>query len=471
MLMSVMAVRQIEGLVIKAGSYLNTDFEKAEALAKSAIILAGDGQFSRQQFDDYLAVSKAPKSYPNEKIAEIEAIKPSIFQAKMRVNEIANKLMVTNPSFRQNRIRFIQGALQEKYGSTFSDRGGHVQYRSIAQRGDYGKPEIAFQQGLAPQFVAMWLFQSGIINTPYVNDSKDHTGEKVGWTGGISSTTSNLSFAAGFNYAEKYGIQDGWIFAYAANVTASVGSHIQYGSGYSGAENKSNAEAAEEHMVPYIEPESIIMARRVFKDGTLGELKANPNVACSKAIGDIEYLKLVSCETVDELKLIEYLEGKNPRILDDIGIRASIDQEMVGKFSNLTPMRQAFVLELAECSVGASHILQREESGKRTQRVLEPFTDEQKHDIEQKRKTHRFKVASDLRSADFHNLKKRSEVQTEKKPIEQNNVNSSGSGPMSDSSAHAITPFFFAMQKAVAGDAEKKLLSNLAYGTLGGIPV
>ncbi|KTD56587.1 hypothetical protein Lsan_2747 [Legionella santicrucis] len=357
-----------EKMIISAASKLLSDFEGAEADAKQAIRLAsGDPKKYdtyekevKEYFESELSKEINLRKKSGEKVdhpKEILDKQQFIKDAKNIVNTIANTLMVTSPEFRENRVAYIKHSLENsKYNAKFIDRDGQMQFRTIRPEGDYGKPEVAFKEGLAPQFVSMWAFQSGVISKPYVNDVFETEGEKIGWSGGITSTSANLKFCAAFDFAASYGMQDGYIYVYACDEAASVGRHISFGVGYDGKVDKgmgierSNAEAAMEYMLPFLSPERIIGAREIKKDGSLGEFFPNPNVKQS-AYGDTEFLKLVLCENVNEIKLIEYLERRSVEILhkdNDL----EYTNKMVKLFSELAPERQAVVLKIAH----ASHI-------------------------------------------------------------------------------------------------------------------
>lgn len=357
-----------EKMIVSAASKLISDFEGAEADAKEAIRLAsGDPEIYdtyekevKEYFDSEPGKKISLRKKSGEKVEhpkEILEKEQFIKDAKNIVNTLANTLMVTSTEFRENRVAYIRQSLENsKYNAKFIDRDGQMQFRTIRPEGDYGKPEVAFKEGLAPQFVSMWAFQSGVISKPYVNDVFETTGEKIGWSGGIASTSANLKFCAAFDFAASYGMQDGYIYVYACDEAASIARHISFGVGYDGKVDKgmgierSNAEAAMEYMLPFLSPDRIIGAREVKKDGSLGEFFPNPNVKKS-AYGDTEFLKLLLCENVNEIKLIEYLERRSVEILhkdNDL----NYTHDMVKLFCKLAPERQAVLLKIAH----ASHI-------------------------------------------------------------------------------------------------------------------
>lgn len=352
----------VEEKLLSTGNALNLDFDRAEKEADHAIHLAsGDPK----KFDDY---QKAVAAYYQSDEAEniiaakkrgevaehpqhIQSMEVYMKKGKDLVNAMANGLMVYNPQFRAERESYIKQYLQKEYNAQFADRDGQIQFRAVRPFGDYGLPETAFQEGLAPQFVSVWSFQRGIISKPYINDASATTGEKVGWTGGITSTSSNLKFVSAFDFAASYGQQEGWIYSYATDEAASVAHHITYGCGYDGIVNtkegidRSNAEAAMEYMVKFMAPENIVAARKISKNGDLGEIKFNPN-AQKSAFGDAEYLKFLFCESVNEIRCLEFLENRSPEIKD--GHEASVYADsMINIFESLAAPRQAWLLKLA----------------------------------------------------------------------------------------------------------------------------
>ncbi|CDZ76387.1 hypothetical protein BN59_00656 [Legionella massiliensis] len=364
-----MKLKKAEEKILSAGSKLNSDFSGAELDAKEAIRLAS-GNPKKYDEDEmavnsYFASSEAAdinnRKKAGEKVEhpkEILAKQQFIKESKNVVNTLANSLMVRSPAFRAARIDFIKKSLEDpQYNAKFVDRNGQMQFRTIRPDGDYGKPEVTFKEGLAPQFVSIWAFQSGVISKPYVNDIYANSGEKVGWSGGITSTSANLKFCAAYDFAASYGMQEGLIYIYACDEAASIARHITFGVGYDGKVDqsmgidRSNAEAAMEYMLPYLSPERIIGAREVHKDGSLGEFFPNPNVKES-AYGDVEYLKLMLCESVDEIKLIEFLERRSVEIIHN-SKNASYVNQMVSLFTNLPPNRQAVVLKIAQASLVA----------------------------------------------------------------------------------------------------------------------
>ena len=349
---------EIEEKILSAGLLLNTNFNEAESSAESAIHLAsGDKEMYKtyeKDISDYYSMIKRITPTP-EKPETIKEKETFIANAKSTVNVIANSLMLSSSEFKEERIKHIKSTLeQSKIPAHFTHRDGQMQFRTVRPFGNYGTPDAVFSEGMAPQFVSMWGFQKGVISKPYINDSNETTGEKVGWTGGIVSTTANLKFAASFDFSQSHGQQDGWIYVYACDEAASVARHIEFGVGYDGKVSKSekiersNAEAAMEYIVPYMDPSRIVGARRVTHDGRLEEYKSNPFVTQS-TFGDIEYMKLTLCESIDELKILEFLEGASAECHDnhDERSREEYDKKMTALIEQLPSDRIKIILELA----------------------------------------------------------------------------------------------------------------------------
>lgn len=350
-----------EKILLSASRKLLTDFSSAESEVKEAIrmvsgkhkkynIFEHDIEAYFQSSHAAYVLEQRKKGETIDHPEEIKLKQKFIKDAKIQVNSMANLLMVESAEFRDNRMKFIKTHLENQYGAKFVDRKGQIQFRAIRVEGDYGKPETAFVEGLAPHFVSIWEFQPGLINKPYVNDERTVTGEKIGWTGGITSTSANLKFCASFDFASRFGIQDGFIYIYSCGEAASVANHISSGVGYDGKVDisanidRSNAEAAMEYILPYLSPECIIGAREIRKDGTLGQYFHNHNINKS-AVGDTEYLKVMLCDTVNEIKLIEFLEGRSVEIL--YNNTGSYSKEMKGIFLDLSLERQKLVISLA----------------------------------------------------------------------------------------------------------------------------
>jgi len=86
----------------------------------------------------------------------------------------------------------------------------------------------------------------------------------------------------------------------------------------------------------------------------LGEYIPNPNAKCN-AFGDVEYLKLVLCNTLDEIKIVEFLENKSAEMFHHqyyINNFGYID-EMTRKFTHLPADRQVLLLKLSHSSLYA----------------------------------------------------------------------------------------------------------------------
>ncbi|WP_454780365.1 hypothetical protein [Legionella sp. WA2022007384] len=353
--------------ILSAGTNLISNFDEAELDAKEAIRLASGNPKQYDEYEknvaNYFASDEAKDINQRKKKGEqIDHPKNILDQqqfikdAKNIVNTLANSLMVSSPEFRKNRVNFIKQTLEgPEYQAEFVARDGQMQFRTIRPDGDYGKPAVAFKEGLAPQFVSVWAFQTGVISKPYVNDVYKTTGEKVGWSGGITSTSANIKFCAAFDFAATYGIQNGLIYVYSCDEAASIARHISFGVGYDGkvrqtqGVERSNAEAAMEYMLPYLAPERIVGAREIKEDGSLGAYFPNPNVKFS-AYGDTEYLKLMLCNSVDEIKLVEYLERRSVEVIhhdEDI----EYTNKMVVLFRTLPVERQTVILKLAHSSL------------------------------------------------------------------------------------------------------------------------
>lgn len=364
-------------------------FAEAESWAIKAVILAHDGslftpdpqnptekytieqcvklstEYFKANTDIIKEMRKTDKSVSFD--PKMVAMRKFTNAAKNHVNLISNYLMVLDPSFAKNRTSFIKSELIEKNSAKFTRMRDRVQYRSVRPNGDYGTPETTFLEGMAPQFLSMWLFQKGLINIPSVNDAAVVEGQEMGWTSGIPSTSASLEFVAGFDYAKCYGQSEGWIYAASIDEAASVAPHITINSGHSGENNKTNAEAAKEYMLTFIEPSRILGARKVYKDGSFCKKDAAGNIMKNSdgepiidiiinpkyrhtAFSDIEYYKFFTCESVDELRLISYLVNKSADYIDstDETVKAEIKKTMEEKFHKLTPVRQTYVRETAK---------------------------------------------------------------------------------------------------------------------------
>lgn len=358
-----MDLLKVENQILSAGKLLNTNFIEAEREAKKAIRLASGNPNLFDSYENKVAdyynsilgkeITRKKKS--GEKVdhpKEIQDMEAYMKNGKDIVNALANGLMILSPEFRQQREQYIKEYLEKEYNAQYTPRDGQIQYRVVRPYGEYGIPETAFKEGLAPQFVSVWHFQQGIISKPYINDASNTIGEKVGWTGGISSTSANLKFTSAFDFAASHGQQDGWIYAYATDVAASVAHHITFGTGYDGivrnGTERSNAEAAMEYMVNYMAPENIVAARRVSRDGKLKEIVFNKRVTIS-VFGDAEYLKFLLCESVDELRLLEFLEMKSAEIKNNNDGSLYV-KAMVDLFVNLRAKRQAELIKIASAS-------------------------------------------------------------------------------------------------------------------------
>ncbi|QGP56384.1 hypothetical protein PsalMR5_03861 [Piscirickettsia salmonis] len=269
----------------------NKNFSAAEKYAEKCLkVLLGE-----RKYIEYMEKIQDPLM-PEDMKKPIQSI---ITKAKNKVNSIANELLSKSAFFRENMNKYIVSSIVEKTKGVYEPKhlDGAILYRTVRSNGEYGTPDHTFKVGMGPQFMPVWRFQGeGCINSAYINDALafGENRQTTGWSGGVVALSSNFDFVAQFQFAKKYGQQDGYIYAIAVDECFCIGEGITKQTGEGGVVN---AGEAEEFVCSHIPSERIVGCRPVGKDGSLGEFIPNPNCAVSAA-GDKEFLKFHFAESV-----------------------------------------------------------------------------------------------------------------------------------------------------------------------------
>ncbi|OAJ33993.1 hypothetical protein [Piscirickettsia salmonis] len=282
----------VEKLLISASLCLsNKNFSSAEKYAERCLkVILGERKYVEcmERIGD--------QSIPEEMKKSTQSI---ITKAKNEVNSIANELLSKSAFFRENMNKYIVSSIVEKTKGVYEPKhlDGAILYRTVRPNGEYGTPDHTFKVGMGPQFMPVWRFQGdGFINSAYINDALafGENRQITGWSGGVVALSSSFDFVAQFQFAKKYGQQDGYIYAIAVDECFCIGEGITKQTGEGGVVN---AGEAEEFVCSHIPSERIVGCRPVGEDGSLGEFIPNPNCVVSAA-GDKEFLKFHFAESV-----------------------------------------------------------------------------------------------------------------------------------------------------------------------------
>ena len=273
----------------------------------------------RLNFDEYQKMdSDLKKMYGDsaltqeKKLAEAAKIKSNpeykkFSDAKNAINKLSEEVLGKNKILSQYRENFIELVAYHKDSMEF-EQTNKVFFRSVKKDKDGVMSD--FENGLRPITLALEAYQTN-TNLPFVKDATNTENiETIGYTGGMISMTSSPTYAMHFaNESIKRTLnagstpEDYHLYALRPKKVANIGRHIYNNIGYSG-KKESNAEASEEFVTTSISPDEIFGARKLNKDGSLGEIIFNQSALKNKSrmTGDKEFVKFAFCDSFQEFK-------------------------------------------------------------------------------------------------------------------------------------------------------------------------
>ena len=232
-----------------------------------------------------------------------------------KINSCSNTLTLKDSVYRRARNNYVSTALFVKHGTVFEHDRRSVQFRAVIPSENYGNPEQCFENGFCPQLLTQhFLFQDGLFNEPFIIDSRVDL-DKAGWTGGVVSHSSHLLHSAALTFLPK-GAElpsEYYVYATRARTFAPVSQHLDNGA-------TALSMDAQESVIAVVDPEDVLYALRVSKDGKIDRSKDSPKECIFNGVivnrkmfdepdsleGDNEFVKFLNAQSVESLTANTY---------------------------------------------------------------------------------------------------------------------------------------------------------------------